>query len=234
MQDSNRINAAWHALCRSHLVVEFTLTGEILWANDRFLNAMGYAHEDIVGQHHSKFCRPEIVESKDYIEFWSDLASGISKDGTYARLTRSGDEISLRASYNAVFDQDEQPQSIVKVAIDLSHEVALEKQVKAQLRESEILRQDLSKKNEEQTAIVKQIASLVRVIEDIADQTNVLALNASIEAARAGEVGLGFSVVANEVKRLADDTSAATKAAERLIAQSDSKDAIDPIQNQIV
>lgn len=86
------------ALFRSTAIIQFDLSGNIVTANERFLEAMGYSLERVVGQHHRLFCPADEAATPAYTEFWKTLNSGRYVAGRFRRLDSRGQEVWLEAS----------------------------------------------------------------------------------------------------------------------------------------
>ncbi|HVY85160.1 MAG TPA: methyl-accepting chemotaxis protein [Caulobacterales bacterium] len=108
------------ALHRSQAIIEFSLDGKILNANDNFLRTLGYTLEEIRGQHHSLFVEPEYRMSPDYRAFWDRLGRGEFDSGKYLRIAKGGREVWIQASYNPVLDGNGKPYKVVKFATDIT------------------------------------------------------------------------------------------------------------------
>jgi PAS domain S-box-containing protein len=183
------------------------------WWSEQFKNLLGF---------HSESEFPNVLESwasrlhPDEKQAVLDAFSAHLNDKTgqtpyaieYRLKCKNGDYQWFRAKGKTRRDSNGAPLRVVGALVDINAE-----------KKSEALSGESSQRQSLEKSLA-EIATIVGTIKSIADQTNLLALNAAIEAARAGEAGRGFAVVADEVRKLAERTSAATLDVESLVRQS--------------
>ncbi len=110
------------AIDRVQAIIEFSLDGTILAANQNFLNLLGYAEDEVKGRHHRIFCEDGFTRAVAYRDFWERLRRGEFDRGRYKRLTKAGKEVWLEASYNPIFGPDGRPCKVVKFATDITED----------------------------------------------------------------------------------------------------------------
>jgi len=102
------------------LVIEFDPEGNVIKANQNFLQTMGYKQDEIAGENHRVFVTKDERGSEAYRNFWRELGSGRTNRGEYKRITKRGEEVWLKASYSPIKDKSGNVVRIMKVANDIT------------------------------------------------------------------------------------------------------------------
>jgi len=124
------------AINKSQAVIEFDLQGNILSANQNFLDTMGYRLEEVQGRHHSMFADDAYRASAEYLAFWQKLGRGEYDAGQYLRHGKGGRDVWIQASYNPIFDASGKPVKVVKYATDVTAQVRSTHALQAALAQS--------------------------------------------------------------------------------------------------
>ncbi|MGH8044257.1 MAG: methyl-accepting chemotaxis protein, partial [Stenotrophomonas sp.] len=230
------------AINKSQAVIEFSLDGRILGANENFFATTGYTLDEVRGQHHAMFVEPEYRQSEEYRAFWQKLGRGEYDAGQYRRIGKGGREIWIQASYNPILDLNGRVIKVVKYATDITDQVrdtqALQRAV-AQTREVVAAAQggDLTMHiaTDDKTgaiaelccginALVEAMASIIGQIKsaadtialgasEIAEGNSDLSVRTEQQAASLEETAVSMKDLADTVRRTADNARQASQLA---------------------
>jgi methyl-accepting chemotaxis protein len=108
------------AMEENFAIISFKPDGTIIQANDNFLNVLGYKLNEIIGNHHRMFCKKIYTDTKEYSDFWKNLANGIAQIDEFERIRKDGTSVWIQASYTTVKNKSGKVTRVVKFAQDIT------------------------------------------------------------------------------------------------------------------
>jgi len=144
---SREIGNQLQAINRSNAAIEFDPDGNILTANQIFLNLMGYELDEVVGKHHSIFVDAEYGQSKAYKKWWLDFKNGKFVSDVFNRYTKSGKEVWIQGNYNPIMDANGKVYKVLKIATDITEAVLEKRRVDELSREINNQMQAINRSN---------------------------------------------------------------------------------------
>ncbi|MCJ2129745.1 PAS domain-containing methyl-accepting chemotaxis protein [Methylobacterium sp. E-045] len=196
------------ALHRSQAVIEFSIDGTILAANQNFLDVMGYGLSEIQGRHHNLFVDPDLRAGAEYKRFWESLGRGEYQADEYRRLAKGGREVFIQGTYNPIFDRDGRPLKVVKFATDVTRQV-LERQNRAALQVS--IATELNAIAGAATGASRQAGQAAQASTQVSSDIQTVASGAEELAASVSEISMQVthaSEISGQAVKQAQETSA--------------------------
>jgi methyl-accepting chemotaxis protein len=230
------------AIGKAQAVIEFSLDGKIQNANENFLKTLGYALDEIKGQHHSMFVEAGHRQSAEYRAFWEKLGRGEYDAGQYKRIGKGGKETWIQASYNPILDASGKPFKVVKYATDVTEQVRASEALQQAVQQTQDVvkaaeANDLTKRIpmagksgeiatlcsgvngliETMATVIKKMKGAAREVSnasaEISASTTDLSQRTEEQAASLEETSASMEEMAATVKKNADNAQAANQSA---------------------
>ncbi|MBL8803166.1 MAG: PAS domain-containing methyl-accepting chemotaxis protein [Planctomycetes bacterium] len=213
--------ADWHgqieAIGKSMAVIEFELDGTIRFANENFCNALGYTLDEIRGRHHSIFVDAKERSGPDYKRFWVDLGAGKFQGGEFRRVTKSGREIWIQATYNPIFDPSGRLYKVVKFASDITDQVLARQRSQQIVERVRSVSQQLSGSSDNLSAMASQIA---RDADDSSARVGNVAAASEQVARNSQTVAAAIDELDASIRSISGSTADAAKVASSAVSMS--------------
>jgi PAS domain S-box-containing protein len=199
------------AISKAQAVIEFTLDGHVITANENFLKVMGYSLNEIKGQHHSIFVEQGDRATSEYKSFWEKLGRGEYDAGQYKRIAKGGREVWLQASYNPILDLQGRPMKVVKYATDITEQKRAELQLQLAVQQTlEVIEaaqsNDLTRRipMEAKTGELENLcAGVNRLLETMKGIVGTMLESSSTVASAASEIAAGANDLSQRTEQQA-------------------------------
>jgi methyl-accepting chemotaxis protein len=177
------------ALGRSQSIIEFSMDGTVIHANDNFLGALGYSMDEIRGKHHGIFVDDSYRQSADYREFWEKLGRGEYVTGEFRRIAKGGREVWIQASYNPVLNKSGKAIKVVKYAVDITQQVLMRSRMEEML-----------------TGVARNAQALSAASAELSSVSQQMSANAEETSAQASTASAASEQVSRNVQTVAAGT----------------------------
>ncbi|MGE0859807.1 MAG: methyl-accepting chemotaxis protein [Gammaproteobacteria bacterium] len=206
------------AIDESFAYVEFDLGGHVLSANANFLTAVGYRAEEVVGRHHRMFVAPSLADSQEYDQFWKDLAEGKPRSGVFKRLSKTGAEIYIQATYAPVKDEMGRVTKVVKIATEITAQKRYEMAVEELLRSTSAVMSEVQVGNLSRTLdghyegefarLQQAVNGTIAQLREVVDRIRSGALNINSAASEVAKGNTELSTRTEEQASSLEETAA--------------------------
>ena len=200
------------AIGKSMAVIEFSLDGKIIGANENFLRTLGYSADEVRGQHHSMFVAPQERASFEYRAFWDKLGRGEFDSGQYKRVAKGGREIYIQASYNPIFDPNGKPYKVVKFASEVTEQMMIAFRVK---EISDIVASAATQMRATAESMARTSEDTTHRASEVASAAHLASSNVQTVSAAGEELSASISEIARQVAESNSVTQRAVNEADR-------------------
>jgi methyl-accepting chemotaxis protein len=199
---------------KAQAVIEFDMEGAIMSANDNFQHIMGYALNELKGQHHSIFAPDDSGISPEYREFWARLNRGENIVGEFQRLGKDGKEVWLQASYNPIPDASGKYIKVVSYATDITDDVKARQKMARVLQQVNENAMSLTAAADQLTTVSGQMATNA---DETAAQANVVSAASEEVSKNVITVSTGVEEMNSAIREIAKNASEAARVAQEAV-----------------
>ncbi|MBS1144894.1 MAG: putative methyl-accepting chemotaxis protein with multiple domain [Proteobacteria bacterium] len=214
------------AINKAQAVIQFSLDGKVLDANENFCNTLGYSLAEIKGQHHSLFVEGNYRNSPEYRQFWEKLGRGEFDSGQYLRIAKGGREVWIQATYNPILDASGRPFKVVKFAVDTTAQVRAAQALERAVEETQAVVQaaqhgdlkNLIRTDDKDGQILKLCQGVNAMLSSIADVISQIRTSADAVSVAAGEISQGNADLSSRTEEQASSIEETASTMEELTA----------------